>query len=353
MSGEYVSYSIRPNKTVERLLFVELLARLDRALPSPIHQYCYVGLGGPFLDDFRLMYAEFGMRRMVSIESDPDVHRRQLFNRPFGHIRCLNITSGELIDHLDRYVPGTRRLFWLDYADAGAQALRQQLQELEALLPKLAAYDIVKVTLNANPYTLGDEVDEVDEVRQQRYKRKLKGNELQEHRLAVFRAHLDDKLPGEVDGQSIGSEMVKRPRFPRLVLALLEHAAYRARLGMGEMKLQPLAAYSYADGPHQMLTVTGIMLPEADADTFVRSSGLSRWKLAQPTWDKPPIPIRIPFMSVKERSRVDSLLHLGGGRTMQRRLNILLQETEEESAAALDDYKKFNRQYSHFIRSLP
>lgn len=352
MSGEYVSYSIRPNKTVERLLFVELLSRLDRALPDPIHQYCYIGLGGAFLDDFKLMYAEFGMRHMVSIEADPDVHRRQVFNRPFGHIQCLNITTGELVDRLASYVPDTHRLFWLDYAEAGAEALRRQLQEIATLLPKLSAFDIVKVTLNANPHTLGDEADAFDETRHQTYKRKLKGEELQEHRFGVFRAHLDDLLPGEVDGQPISANLLKRSGFPRLVIAILAHAAYRAQQGMGELRLQPMTAYSYADGPHQMLTVTAILLHKED-NGFMKSSRLNRWNLAQPTWDKPPILIRVPFMSVKERHRVDSLLHLGGGRTIQRRLNILLQETEDESAAALADYKKFNRQYSHFIRSLP
>lgn len=352
MSGGYVSYSIRPNKTVERLLFVELLSRLERALPSPIDQYCYVGLGGPFLDDFKLMYSEFGMRHMVSIESDLDVHRRQLFNRPFRHIQCLNIKSGELIDHLDMHVPTIRRIFWLDYSEAGLGALRQQIQEFETLLPKLNAYDIVKVTLNANPSILGDEADEFDVVRQTSYKRKLIDSELDEHRLEVLRNRLGDKLPGEVDRQPIGTELVRRPQFPRLILALIEHAAYKFQQGMGELKFQPLAAYSYADG-QQMLTVTGIMLSAASADSVVKSPGLNRWKLARLTWDKLPIPISVPFMSVKERSRVDSLLHLGGGKSIQRRLKILLHETEEKSAAALDDYKRLNRHYSHFIRSLP
>lgn len=352
MSGGYVSYSIRPSKTVERLLFVELLSRVDRALPRPMHQYCYIGLGGPFLDDFRLMYAEFAMRQMISIERDPQVHRRQQFNKPFGHIQCLNVESGEFIDDLETSADCGQRLLWLDYTEAGAGALRRQIQEIETLLPKLAAYDIVKVTLNANPSTLGNSVKVRDALHGTTYLQKLQGEELQEHRLSELRAGLEDKLPGEIDGQTIDSEHLTHSRFPRLVLAVIEQAAYRAMRGTTRMKLQPLASYAYAD-THQMITFTGIMLPGDDVREFFRASDLKAWKLAQTDWSTPPIPIRVPFMSMKERNRVDSLLHRGRGKTLQRHLRILLQETEEESAAALDDYKKFNRQYSHFVRALP
>jgi hypothetical protein len=62
------AYHLRTNKAVERLLFIELLRRLDRALSRPIAQYKYVGLGGPYLEDFNLLHATFGNNEMTSLE---------------------------------------------------------------------------------------------------------------------------------------------------------------------------------------------------------------------------------------------------------------------------------------------
>jgi hypothetical protein len=60
MSGSEVSYNLRPNKFVERQLFVELLTKICRQPPS---KYAYISLGGPQLEDHRLMHRRLAVCR--------------------------------------------------------------------------------------------------------------------------------------------------------------------------------------------------------------------------------------------------------------------------------------------------
>ena len=79
-AGSSLPYRLRPNKAVDRELFLSLLMRLAPRLH--VEKYHYVGLGGPFLEDFRLVHARLGLATMTCVETEEEVHKRQLFNRP-------------------------------------------------------------------------------------------------------------------------------------------------------------------------------------------------------------------------------------------------------------------------------
>lgn len=82
-SGSSLPYRLRQNKSVDRELFLGLLGRLAATLK--LEDYQYVGLGGPFLEDFRLIHARLGLKDLVCIEAEENVHKRQLFNAaPFA-----------------------------------------------------------------------------------------------------------------------------------------------------------------------------------------------------------------------------------------------------------------------------
>ena len=89
-AGSSLPYRLRPNKAVDRELFLSLLMRLGPALS--LEKYHYVGLGGPFLEDFRLIHARLGLARMTCVETEEEVHKRQLFNRPVASIECVHKT---------------------------------------------------------------------------------------------------------------------------------------------------------------------------------------------------------------------------------------------------------------------
>jgi hypothetical protein len=151
MSGVYVPYHQRQNKAVDRQLFIDILQRVNRKIS--IQKALYVGFGGAYLEDFKLIHAVFGSKRMISLEMDESAWKRQKFNRPLSCINCLNMTSGDFINDLRGRTDGANNLvIWLDYASANG--IGEQIQEFRTILPKLARYDVLKITINANPNTL-------------------------------------------------------------------------------------------------------------------------------------------------------------------------------------------------------
>ena len=74
-AGSSLPYRLRPNKAVDRELFLSLLMRL--APKFALEKYHYVGLGGPFLEDFRMIHGRLGIAKMTCIETEEEVHKRQ------------------------------------------------------------------------------------------------------------------------------------------------------------------------------------------------------------------------------------------------------------------------------------
>ena len=115
MSGHAVPYQLRPNKFVERQLFLDILDFV-RVWNGP-SKYLYAAMGGRFLEDFKQVNSRFAIEHMISIEIDETTCRRQDFNR-LGFIECRKQTSEQFIDGFDRLVaghPDKRFLVWLDY----------------------------------------------------------------------------------------------------------------------------------------------------------------------------------------------------------------------------------------------
>ena len=155
MSGGNVSYNLRPNKSVERQLFIELLSKI--CLSENQDNSVYVSLGGPQLEDHKTIHQLLGFRNLVSIESDQVVYDRQLFNLRPSSVICKKQTTGDFIKDFDDFAAdynAKRFIVWLDYASANKRY--DQLVEYQTLLSKLQADDILKITMNANLDTLGD-----------------------------------------------------------------------------------------------------------------------------------------------------------------------------------------------------
>jgi len=105
-------YHLRPNKAVDRLFFVEAIKRLDRL--ADLKEYTYYGLGGPYLEDFRLLYEMCPeVKKMVSIEENEDTFRRQEFHLPCG---ILRLEKTKFKSFLAGYEANDENsIFWLDY----------------------------------------------------------------------------------------------------------------------------------------------------------------------------------------------------------------------------------------------
>jgi hypothetical protein len=327
MSGGQVPYHLRTNKAVDRHAFIDLLLRVHGYIS--IAKFTYVGFGGPFLEDFRMIHSTFGATRLVSIEIDKGVWNRQRFNRPHSHIKRLLTSSGDFIAN---YNSSRNAIIWLDYAASDER--REQLLELQMLLPRLRHNDIVKITINANPDTLGS------------------GNQPIADRVARRRQSLTSKIGDFLPNHVADDELLSPPGFARLLYGAVRRVLSDSLSGTVNTDIVPLTAFRYADGPHSMVTMTGVVLPKNKGPQFLKKTGIGSWDLfigEQPD----PIPIDVPVLSVRERLFVDSRLPTQKGDKISRALGFQIGDDPEKWAAMLDSYARFYRHLPYFSRVVP
>jgi hypothetical protein len=147
-AGPSLPYRLRPNKAVDRELFLSLLTRLSPKLG--METYRYIGLGGPFLEDFRLVHARLGIAKMTCIEAKEQVHKRQVFNRPIACVECVHKKLEDFLDETDLDAPA---IIWFDYTEPGS--ITTQIERFARTIGTVAIGSVLRVTLNANPASLG------------------------------------------------------------------------------------------------------------------------------------------------------------------------------------------------------
>ena len=332
MSGVSVPYHMRQNKAVERMLFIDLLTRLNREIP--IGDYRYISFGGAFLEDFKLIHSHFGNSRMTSIEQTEIALKRQEFNLPLNCITALHRGSEQFVDEYQADEPS---IIWLDYTSPAK--LRSQIQEVQALLPKLRNGDILKITLNANPSALRSGVHIIDG------KREL----IDDARKAQFDelyTRLGDMLP---EGVSAGD--MEATKFPIVLLKTMQFAINNAMEGRRVAEgvcYQPLSAFSYQDG-QQMFTLTGVLVTEADREAFLNKTGIDRWEHSCIDWGDPK-KIAVPALTPREKLTIDRLLPDGETQQIQEKLGFYFGEDQSDSIEAIENYRRYYRYYPNFQR---
>jgi hypothetical protein len=327
MSGGAIAYHLRENKAIERGLFIELLARVGRV--KNISDYTYIGFGGPFLEDFKALHAALRITKMISIEMDPNVCRRQAFNSPADFIQIKNCKSN---DFLTTHEFDNHSIVWLDYTTP--RGLYGQLSEFRHLVSKLGKFDVAKITLNVNPDCLGGTKTPVDRLE------KLK------NRLGDFgwsNLDVDDVLP---------------KKYPSTILKSIHSALSSLSTRTSGDYFQILSAFVYQDGGHAMLTVTGIVLDaknDSDKTAFLEKSRIAHWPFKNLDWSMP-IVISVPALSTKERITLDTALPIDPlsdvGEILVRKLGYCPSEIGEEDGTKqlLANYSLFYRAYPHFSR---
>jgi len=301
------------------MVFVELLRKLDPALQIA-KQYRYVGFGGPQMEDFRILHESFPAMKMLSIERDSEVLKRQRFNCPHTNVQCRRQSSGQFVLNVS---DKQSLIVWLDYAEADERPT--QIAEFQSLLQNLRSRSVVKLTLNAEPSSLGGSPGDTS---------------LQATRLTAFRRDFDRCFP---DG--IEEEMMVADNFPSALLKVIDYAAKEVLLG--DWRFQLLTSSAYADSRQQMMTVTGIVGSKTDLPSVLVTSQLVDWDFARLSISDPPVRIKVPELTLKERIFIDQLLPRleKEPATVQRKLRFLLDKTKDESEEKLRSYLLFQRHY--------
>jgi hypothetical protein len=233
-------------------------------------------MGGPFLEDYRAMHARIGLREMVCIESDENTHKRQLFNRPFGGIECINSSVEEYLRTTD--LSNDSMMIWLDYSNPSDR--RIQMETFMNLVCNVGPRSILKLTLNADA---GELVDSNG----------LSGVELLNCRLLEVQRQLSELLAPDAMAREITYK-----NFGRLLLRSLKYSLDKSLEGTG-VSFLGISSYSYSDG-QPMVTVTGVSIDDGDVESFLAESKVEQWPFYSKDWMVPET-IDLPLLSTQER----------------------------------------------------
>lgn len=325
-NGSSLPYRLRPNKAVDRELFLSLLGRLAATLK--IESYQYIGLGGPFMEDFRLIHARLGIHDMVCIELEENVHKRQEFNRPVECIQCLNDTLEDYIDSTDFRKPV---IIWFDYTDPGA--ITNQIDRFSKTISDVPINSVLRITINANPTNLGTPPkDEIAvEIGGMDSHSGLKKT-IHEWRLEKLRVRLGNLFPSDM----CANDMTFR-NYGKSILRVLYLAVEKELLSFSDRKVIWSLATHYADG-QPMATATLVVCGAEDKNL---EHLVTDWQFhSTPT---SPLLLDMPALSTIERltmeSCQDARTHLG--------FKLPKSDMGEDP---FESFKKFYRVFPHFSR---
>lgn len=324
MSAATVPFHLRPNKYVDRKLFVEALVLVDKIFD--LSNGLYASMGGRAMEDHRLVHQALQMTRLLSIEISEAGCLRQMFNRPNGYIDCRPIAAGQLTRDFESiregFKPDGPSVVWLDYNTAERA---EQLAEVNELVGNMASRDIVKVTMNASPFTLEGALDltAAEELRRQ--------------------------LGDYADKQKMADEDITVSGMSKQIVLAVKNAAANALDSRPDLKPRPILITRYGDTNQTMVTVTFILANEEDWMTLKDESPLGRWPFLAQNWETVK-KISVPDLSVKEQ------LHLLTGLTAdpdEEWLQGLPFPLHDRASESLKEVRAFIEHYQRYPTFIP
>lgn len=313
--GSQPFYHLRPNKYVDRQIFAEVLKSLSRNVE--IQDYTYIGMGSFMFDDFKLLHNTLGIGKMISLEVDPLMYQRAYFNKP---LKCIKLIQQSTTDYIANMDPGNNNhVVWLDYTDPSE--IGTQFDDFCRLICTLNEYDIIRITLNANPTSLGKPPSEED---------------LWAYRLDTLRQRLGDFVPTSV----VPNELVKK-RYPLVLLSCLKKAYLKTIVGK-ERRFLPLYSTVYDDNT-QMLTLTGIVVMCEENGEAIRHNRELR-KYCNFEWDNP-LNIFMPELTPKEIVHINNELPIKTeGKLISKKYEFVFKNNPD----MLRSYLRFYKEYPNF-----
>lgn len=326
-AGSSLPYRLRPNKAVDRELFLSLLMRLAPKLA--LEKYHYVGLGGPFLEDFRLIHGRIGIAKMTCIETEEQVHLRQKFNRPVASIECVHKS---LEDYLDETSFDSPVIIWFDYTEP--KGITSQIERFARTIGTVPIGSILRITLNANPESLGKppsneiSVESDGDVSEDRARKPT----TQEWRLARFRERLGALFPSG----STADDMTHK-NYGKSLLHALRLTVEKEVLSFRDRRVVWALATHYADG--QSMVTAALLVCQHD-DKAIEES-VKAWEFHATT--NAPHRVDLPALSTLERLTMES------SDDAQAKMGFELPKSSM-GENPLEVFKKFYRIYPHFSR---
>lgn len=313
-------YHLRLNKAIDRLLFIDIIKAFNTCVD--VHKYCYIGFGGPYLEDFKLLSYAFPEMKMISLESDEETFKRQEFHKCSRNLELINDSFKNFIDEtevFDKY----SIIAWLDYTDNKIERFR----EIETLSNKMGANSLVRFTLKAQPY-------------------RAKAPAYVNNR---FRKEIRQICVEYLSYDISERDLFRHETFSKIISDVLEQAIYRG-LNSSNLVFQPLHRVRYSDGT-QMLSVTGLIREANSNDIVEEIKKQCSYITDAQTIDV----IDIPSLTLKERFHIEKCLPNQGkkGEVIAKQLNYMLGIDEEDNLRKCEQYEKYYPYYPYFNKIIP
>lgn len=322
---KHPAYHLRLNKAAERLAFIEAIRLLERLNEGGLDDYTYYGLGGPYLEDFRLLYEFFPQIGMVSFEEEDETYKRQEFHLPSSKVQLKKSDIGSFISNYD---PGDMKsIFWLDYT--GLEYAH--FVEFKELLRRVAEESMVKITLLCDPKDYSGARDKVSRMQS----------------AEKFRQEFRKVMP---------RTSTALPRFQQefagFLQEMLQVAVEQALSPVAtELTFIPVSSFYYSDGVG-MFTLTGVVCARSQRN--VVEQAFRGWRFANLDW-QPPQLINVPVLSTKERLHLQHLLPSDStsGTTLLQALGYRIHNNDQMTEAAFRQYAIFHRYSPYLLRGVP
>jgi hypothetical protein len=317
-------YHLRPNKAVDRFLLIETLQRLRRYFD--FSQCSYIGLGGPFLEDFRLISQHFPEMALVSIEKSEQTHKRQVFHRPSKRVV---LQRQDFSSFLSRYSTTGTDIFWLDYTDLKYSCFGEFMR----VLSLIGERGVVKVTLRAEPAVNPKRLESLFETKEAEKRIEAYAED--------FRAQFSEVLPADFSAADF-----RDIKFVELLQKMVRIAAQKALPDATGRAFQIVNSTFYSDQT-QMFNLTGVVCATSETNQVRRM--FRGWKHSNLDWSAPER-IDVPVLSMKERLLLDGHLPCRGVKRLAQRLGYNIDEGREKSLRQLEQYVDFYRYYPQFAK---
>lgn len=306
-------YHLRPNKYVDRGLFVNTLERLNSVIR--LQQHRYIGFGSYLFDDFKLLHDRLNIETMISLEADTAIFNRAKYNIPYSCIKVVNQKSTDFIAGGDW--GEQNNIIWLDFVSP--KLLAQQFNDIAALSNLVLPHDIIKVTFNANADTLG------------------KIDIGQDARFEKLKSRIGEHIPTD----ATAAECTK-DKYPILLLRCLRVMLSKCfRENKYDKRfLLPLFSTVYQDSEHRMLTFTCVVLDSHDEENEIKKS-FDDISYVNFEWDKPSL-IKIPELTIKEMIEINKLLpDKDAEEQLLKKFDFVFGNKTEEIASYISFYKYY------------
>lgn len=296
LAMRHPAYNLKVNKEADRAVMIETIRR---AMPlfGNEREYCYIGFGGPFLEDMKRVHAAFPEMKLQSIEENKETFRRQKYHR-FINNHYLELAHCKAHRYFrEIYAPSGKEIIWLDYLNFG----KEELSDFVYLATQVSSGSMLRITVRGE------------------WKDKLPGVANENEWQKIYERFRND-FGVLVPEKLIPDDFIEGSRYCG-ILADIVISAVRDELSPPLTRFfQPLVSNYYKDDT-RMFSMMGVVMDIPPNEQLVQAGESvcdSRVFEAFKDWDLESLDgkkvhlLDVPSLSVKERMALDQHLPLLG-----------------------------------------